>query len=241
MASLKTPIRETDLYPPIKAYLESRGYAVKGDVADCDVVAMRDGDPEPVVVELKVQLSLDLLLQAVGRQRLSETVYIAFPNRASGRAVGAWKTRRKEVLRLCRMLGLGLLTVDLGSEKAPPRVEAHLDPGPYKPSQNTRRKKRLLAEFVSRSGDPMEGGGPGRKMLTAYRQDALRCARFLAKEGSTSPAKIRDGAGVDRAATILQRDVYGWFERVERGIYAITPAGIEALDVWAGQLDALEG
>ena len=55
--------RETDLYPPVKAYLEGQGYAVKGEVQGCDVVALRGAEP-PVIVELKQRFSLDLVLQA---------------------------------------------------------------------------------------------------------------------------------------------------------------------------------
>ena len=49
----KPRIRESDLYPPLKRFLEAQGYAVKGEVNDCDAVAVRGGE-EPVVVELKV-------------------------------------------------------------------------------------------------------------------------------------------------------------------------------------------
>ena len=31
------PPRETDLYAPVKAFLEGQGYDVKAEVADCDV------------------------------------------------------------------------------------------------------------------------------------------------------------------------------------------------------------
>ena len=50
-------MRETDLYPPVKAFLEAQGYTVKGEVEGCDVVALR-GDEPPVVVELKTAFSL---------------------------------------------------------------------------------------------------------------------------------------------------------------------------------------
>lgn len=49
--------RETDLYPPVKAFLEAQGYVVKAEVARCDVVAVR-GDEPPVVVELKTRFNL---------------------------------------------------------------------------------------------------------------------------------------------------------------------------------------
>ena len=66
-----TKIRETDLYLPIKAFLEAQGYEVKAEVGPADVVAMR-GDELPVVVELKTQFSLALFHQAIDRpSRLS--------------------------------------------------------------------------------------------------------------------------------------------------------------------------
>jgi hypothetical protein len=33
-----------------------------------------------------------------------------------------------------------------------------------------------------------------------------------------------------RAASILQHNYYGWFARAERGIYALTEAGIAAIE-----------
>src|SRR6187200_844798 len=59
---------ETSLYGPVKRYLETLGYTVKGEVCGCDLVAIR-GDEPPVVVigELKLSFSLDLVLQAVDR------------------------------------------------------------------------------------------------------------------------------------------------------------------------------
>ena len=76
--------------------------------------------------------------------------------------------------------------------------------------------------------------------MTAYRQDALLCARLLAQAGPMAPAAVRDATGIARAAAILSRDVYGWFERVRRGIYRITPAGEEALATFADALHALD-
>jgi hypothetical protein len=68
--------RETDLYRPIKAYLEGQGYAVKAEVGAADVVACR-GEDEPVIVELKTGFALALFHQAVARQALTDAVYVA--------------------------------------------------------------------------------------------------------------------------------------------------------------------
>jgi hypothetical protein len=99
---------ETDLYEPIKRFLEAQGYEVKGEVGPCDIVALR-GEEGPVVVELKEQLSLALILQAVDRLKVSEAVYIAF--RVGKRHSATWRSRKKPVVSLLRSLGLGLLTV----------------------------------------------------------------------------------------------------------------------------------
>jgi hypothetical protein len=42
-------------------------------------------------------------------------------------------------------------------------------------------------------------------------------------------AALRAACDAPKAASILRADVYGWFERVERGVYAITPKGREGL------------
>ncbi|MBT6509640.1 MAG: hypothetical protein HOL02_04255 [Rhodospirillaceae bacterium] len=226
-------LRETDLYEPIKAFLEGQGYTVKGEIGRCDVVAVKD-DAEPVIVELKLAFSLPLIFQGLQRQSLSELVYLAVPA-PKGRS-GVWASHRKDALKLCRMLGLGLLFVD--TETA--GVETMLDPTGYKPRKQPKARQRLLGEFQRRVGDPTVGGGRGRPVMTAYRQDALRCAIALLADGPSRPAALRDKTGVTRAATILQRDVYGWFERIERGVYAITPVGRTALETFADAVVALE-
>ena len=72
-------IRETDLYPPVKYFLEGQGYEVKAEIADNDVVAIR-GDEPPVVVELKTAFTLALVFQGIGRQKLTDQVYLAIPD-----------------------------------------------------------------------------------------------------------------------------------------------------------------
>ena len=226
-------VREADLYEPVKAFLETRGYRVKGEVGDCDVVAVGAAG-EVVIVELKTGFTLPLVLQGIRRQTMSHNVYVAF---AAGPSGGVWRRRSREVMKLCQMLGLGLMTVRGGGAGAA-RVVVHLDPAPYRPRQDKRRRARLVAEFQRRVGDPNRGGTNRRAVMTAYRQDALRCALCL-RAGAARAAAVKAGADVERAPRILQRDVYGWFERVARGTYALTPAGVRALDEYAEALPAL--
>lgn len=222
-------VKESDLYPPVKAYLQAQGYDVKAEIGDCDLMAIR-GDEAPVVVELKLTFSLALVMQGVARQTMFNDVYLAVP--VSGDR--GWKLRYKDIIRLCRRLGLGLLAVkDDG-------VEAHLDPGPYQPRKQKRRIGRLLKEFERRVGDPNNGGTTGVKRMTAYRQDALRCAMILNRDGPTKAALVAKGAGVARAAANMRADHYGWFERASRGIYALTPKGAAGLEEHSTMVAALK-
>lgn len=212
--------KETDLYPPVKAFLEGQGYEVKAEIGAADVVACR-ADEEPLIVELKTGFSLSLFHQGVARQAVTDLVYLAVP-RGQGRRFG--KTLADN-LALCRRLGLGLLTVRLRDGL----VEPHLDPAPFTPRKSPRRKQRLLREFARRVGDPNTGGATRVGLVTAYRQDALCCARHLSAHGPTKGALVARATGVGRATQIMRDDHYGWFERVETGIYQLTPKGAAAL------------
>jgi hypothetical protein len=203
---------ETALYSPVKALLEGQGYTVKGEVRGCDIVAVR-GDEPPVVVELKKTFGLGLVFQGIDRLGMTDAVYVA---------VGTWPTRQPEARRLCRRLGLGLIVVTHG------RAEVVLDPVPYRPRRNQRRTGALLREHHRRIGDPTEGGATRRPIMTAYRQEAMRCAELLS--GGPMPLRAMRAAGdVPNAGRIVRDNVYGWFERVERGVYALSPRGVDGL------------
>jgi hypothetical protein len=222
--------RETDLYLPIKAMLETQGYLVKGEIGAADVVAVR-GAEDPVIIELKTGFSLSLFHQAIERQSISDVVYVAVP-RGTGRLFAKMLKNNK---MLCRRLGLGLMTVRLSDSF----VEVHLDPAPYKPRGSRFKKTRLLREFQKRVGDPNEGGATRRGLITAYRQDALRCVVVLSANGPMKAALVAAETGVERARRIMADDHYGWFERVSVGIYGLTPKGKEAVNNYANELKAI--
>jgi hypothetical protein len=214
---------ERDLYEPVKAFLEGQGYDVKGEVKDCDVVALRGAEP-PVIVELKLRFSLALVLQGIDRLALSDLVYLAVP--AAARRSRAPAAEHPDVKKLCRRLGLGLLVVH---RRRVPTVEVLLDPLPYRPRKDAKRRARLLGEHARRTGDPNRGGSTRIPLVTAYRQEALRCADLLLLRGATAVRVVRIEAAAPNAGSILYRNVYGWFERVGRGSYALTEAGARDL------------
>ena len=226
---MPTPIRETDLYGPVKTLLESQGYQVKGEVGDADVVGVR-GSEDPVIVELKTGFSLALFHQAVERQSITDCVYVAVPRQTGAASFKALQNNKK----LCRRLGLGLITVRMKDKF----VEIHQDPTPYRPRKSRTKKERLLREFARRVGDP-NSGGTKQGIITAYRQDALRCLQLLAENGPSKAAKVADATQVENARRIMADDHYGWFERETVGVYTLSPAGQQALKDYARELKKL--
>jgi hypothetical protein len=211
--------RETDLYPPVKSFLEDQGYVVKAEVGAADVVAVRGAEP-PVVVELKLGFSLALFHQCVARLKVSDEVYLAVARQPGKR----FQKALKDNVALARRLGLGLITVRLKDNL----VEVHCDPGPYAPRKSTKKQGQLLREFARRQGDPNDGGQTRAGLVTAYRQDALKIAVYLFEVGASKGADVARETGVE-AATRMMRSDHGWFEKVEKGIYGLTPAGAEAV------------
>jgi len=212
--------REVELYAPVKAFLGARGYDVKGEIAGCDLVAVRADEP-PIIVELKLAFTLGLVLQGVDRLAIADTVYLAVP---------AGAARRRGIRPLCRRLGLGLIAIHASRL----RVEVLVDPGPYRPPHDRRRAARVLGEHRRRRGDPTPGGGARAPIMTSYRQEALRLAAAL-REGPATVAALRVAAEAPNAQQILARDVYGWFERVRRGSYRLREEGLAALAAFPGE------
>ena len=211
---------ETALYLPVKRFLEKLGFTVKGEIGGCDLVAL-SGDEPPIVVigELKLSFNLELILQAVDRASACDEVWLAarFSERGKGRECDA------RYRNLCRRLGFGMLAVTTSGA-----VEVIVAPTTV-PRRDPKRRSRLVTEHRKRQGDPALGGSTGAPIMTAYRQQALACASALAH----GPGKLRDlKTGIPDAPKILQQNVYGWFERVERGVYMLTDSGHAALKRW---------
>jgi hypothetical protein len=216
---------ETALYPPVKRFLEELGYAVKGEIGRCDLVGIREGDPTVVVIgELKLAFNLELILQGVDRLRLGDEIWLAAQLSARGKGRESDPRYRD----LCRRLGFGLLGVS-----GTGRVEVLVSPTAPTPRKNARARSRLVDEHRRRKGDPAAGGSTRRPIMTAYRQQALACAAAM----SASPQRPRDlKPSCPDAQKILHRNVYGWFERAERGVYGLTEAGRNALTQWETDL-----
>ncbi|EEB84056.1 DUF2161 domain-containing phosphodiesterase [Roseobacter sp. GAI101] len=216
--------RETDLYQPVKSFLEDQGYVVKSEVGAADVVAIRGTEP-PVVVELKLGFSLALFHQCIERLKVSDDVYLAVAHKPGKPFYKAVKANTV----LARRLGLGLMTVRIKDGL----VAVHCDPGPYAPRKNAKRKTSLLREFARRQGDPNDGGQTRAGLVTAYRQDALKLAMYLFEAGASKGADVARETDVKRATVMMRHNHYGWFEKVEKGVYGLTQEGAQAVETSA--------
>ena len=133
--------------------------------------------------------------------------------------------RRNKIIKLCRILGFGFLLVTV-SKNTISYVTPILEPVPNQ-SGNQQKSKRLLKEFKNRHGDPNTGGSAAMPLMTAYKQNALRIVNGL-ENGSKTISELRKKTGVHNTASILQKNFYGWFSRVGRGVYELSSTGIQS-------------
>lgn len=227
-------VSETDLYGPIRDFLTDQGYTVRSEVKDCDVAAWKDG--QLLIVELKKHLSVDLLIQAVKRQQLTDAVYLAVPKPSKFKATSKWE----DLCVLLKRLRLGLLYVSVRGRRA--WVEVALEPvlggGESERKRYAKQHGAFIREFQGRSLDGNVGGSTGKKLLTAYREDSLQIACLLEGYGPLALKQLRElGTVGKKTASILQKNFYGWFIRVGRGRYALSEAGKKGLTLYQEMVD----
>ncbi|MCX7773661.1 MAG: DUF2161 family putative PD-(D/E)XK-type phosphodiesterase, partial [Clostridia bacterium] len=230
-------MKESDLYAPVRDWLKERGYDPKAEVKGTDIMA-RKGDTM-LSVELKVTLNLEVILQAVDRQRLSEVVYIAVPKK--GRLL--FTKRWRMLLHLLKRLELGLLLVSTKTE--PAMVEEVVQPIPFDRakswSQAKKKRQSSLKEFDKRHGDHNTGGVNKVKLITAYRENALMIAHLLSVHGPLSIKKLRElGADKEKSAATLQKNFYNWFVNISKGVYDLSDSGRKAIEEYANVVDTLK-
>ena len=213
--------KETDLYEPVRSFLEEEGYQVQAEVKGCDIAAVKDG--QMVIVELKKAFNLKLVYQGLERQSLTEYVFVAIPRPKKGQREKAWK----DMLKLLKRLELGLLTVALDSPLQ--TVDVVLEPSDSLAWKNRKKREKVQAELENRQVDANVGGMTRRKIMTAFREKSIRVACLLEKEGQLSLAEFRE-RGMEDCVGLLSKNYDKWFRRVEKGVYALSEKGKEALE-----------
>jgi len=225
-------MNESDLFPPLKEYLEHQGYSVHSEVKNCDIVA-RKGE-ELTILELKKIISLKLVVQAVKRKEITESVYIAVPlTKGKG-----YPPNYSGLKLLLRRLEVGLIFVRFLQTKT--KIEIAFHPVPFSERNAKSKKRRIIREIDGRYAEFNLAGEPSTDdKIYAYKQESLLIASFLQRAGSLSPKQLRELGSSDNTQQILSKNVYGWYAKVERGIYTLHPAGERALMRYADVLSAI--
>lgn len=215
-----TVLKECDLYEPIKAFFIENGYIVSGEVKHIDMVVTKDD--ESIAIELKPSFNLKLILQAVDRQKVFDSVYVAiFKPKTVNK-------RYREIVHLTKRLEIGLITVSVLKTKSRVQIEHH--PLEYNRKKNHRRKRAIISEIQRRTGIIDNQGGTTRvKRMTAYREECLAVATALHILGDASPKDVRSLVDIKKSGQILYSNHYGWFDRIGQGLYKMTNKGEDAL------------
>lgn len=208
-------MKEIELFQPVKIWLEQKGCLVKAEVKDIDVLASLSEELF-IAVELKLSMNLQVILQAFERSQYVALTYIAIP-------MNQWHPKKmRSIQRLLKHLGIGLLLVyhqDYVVEKWPPRQMAH---------QVSKKSKQLMQEFNARVTSVNIGGQHKMPIITAYRERCLLAAHYASLHQVISVAQLRS-YGIADATTLMNKNYYGWFQRVARGQYELTADGRSAL------------
>lgn len=219
----KKKILEKDLFIPIHDYFLEHGYAVHGEVNDCDITVSKGS--ELIIIELKRNMSLQLLIQAAKRQRLTSRVYIGIPKPKYSVFSKKWK----DFCYIVRRLELGLITVSFKNDIE--KVQIIFEPSPFDRQKSMQRsknkRKNLMNEINERHINYNTGGSTKTQLMTAYRENAVYIACCLKKLGQLSPQMLRELGTGNKTQSILYKNFYGWFEREERGLYKLSDKGHE--------------
>ncbi len=211
-------ILEEDMYGPIRDFFMQCGYQVNSEVNHCDVTAVKDD--RLIIVEMKTHLNLDVIIQAVKRQRLTDMVYVAVPKPGKELFTNKWK----DIFYLLRRLELGLMLVTV--KTGMPRVDIVIEPTAFDREKSkkisSKKKAGLIKEISSRHGDFNKGGSTRKKLVTAYKEKAIHIACLLEINGPLKPKQLRAmGTDAKKTTSIVYDNHYGWFERNEDGTYYI--------------------
>jgi len=216
-------MKETELFDPVRIYLEKQGYNVQGEVLACDIAAKRDD--ELIVVELKTQFNLSLVFQAITRQEAADSVYVAIPVTTGKK----YPANFKGICKLLKRLEVGLILVYF--LKRSKRVEVVLHPVPFEKRRSHKKRRNIIREIDGRYKNFNKGGSRSKdEKITAYKQGVIQIACYLDKLGEASPAKLKQLGTISKTGDILLKNYYGWFERIRKGVYTLHAQGKKALE-----------
>lgn len=219
--------KEVDLHEPCKKWLEGKQAVVRSEVKDIDMMGIFS-DQVTIAIEMKLSLNLEVINQAVQRQKLVDYVYIATVHNSKTLS----NKRTKLTMETLRRLNLGWISVNF--KGSPPIVQVLVEAKDFdmemSKKRNAKSKERLIREFNNRSGDFNQAGSTRRKLMTAYREEALKIAYALSLHEALSVKQLKAmGTHKEKTSSILNSNFYKWFTKVDRGVYALSETGAKGL------------
>jgi len=213
--------KESDLYNPVCEYFKCLGYNVQAEVKSCDLVAVNNH--ETIIAELKTSFCLKLVYQAIERQSLTNLVYVVIPRPKKGAKSREWKN----MLSLMKKLDIGIITVAIDSELK--SVDIISVPEGHRKNNNAKKKAKLDKELNERSMNTNTGGVSKTKILTAYKEKCIFALCLAEKNGKITPSELKKALNDPYADKIPRSNYYGWFIKIEKGVYVISGKGLEIL------------
>lgn len=231
--------KEIELHAPVSKWLEEKGCDVQAEVNSVDLVGLL-GNEVVVAVELKKKLNLEVINQAVERQKYASLTYIAVEHDYKSVESKRFKMTKSTL----RRLKIGLLTVNFRSEipLVYEQIKAEVMPEDGQSKRGQKLKNQLIKEFRGRkSGHFNKGGSVKTQVMTAYKETCLKLAWIIHQEGQMSTKAIRSQfPDLKSCTSYLNANHYRWFQRVERGVYRLTQTGEEALNMYPYVIEFFE-
>lgn len=223
---------EKQLFKPIKELFEEDGFVVDGEVKTIDMVCIKDD--VNVAIELKKDLNLKVITQAALRQKTMDIVYIGIYSPKS-----LFNKQFKEKLYLLKRLGIGLIIVAPKSLKASIyQVPVVTELKKYQSSNKTRRNQ-IIKEMSNRKLKTNVGGTNKTKIMTGYREDCLLILNAIKDFDCASGKQIKELTNIANSTNIMYKNYYGWFEKVDKGLYKINDSGKIALSEYNNTIKIL--
>ncbi len=213
-------MKETDLFKPVRTLLLNMGYDVQGEILAADVFAVKE--KEIIIVELKLQITLKLIYQALERKKVTPNVYIGVPKNIRS----THQKNNAQFMVLLKKLGLGLMEVTL--DKATILLEPNEEE--VQTTRHSSAKKRVMMKEFDARDQYQTLGGTKEKKMTAYREKVVEIAKALHTLKEAPLKLIKEYTRIEKSADILRNNYDGWFLKNEKGLYQLSPLGLSEIE-----------
>lgn len=212
-------MKETDLFKPVRSLLLDRGFDVQGEILAADVFAVKEN--QIVIVELKLNITLKLIYQALERKKVTPFVYIGVPKQI----LKLHQKKNAQFFVMLKKLGLGLIEVT--TEQA---IIVFEPDGDITLNKSSAAKKRVMMKEFDARDQYQTLGGTNQKKMTAYREKVVEIAKALFELKEAPLKLIKEYTRIEKTADILRHNYDGWFIKNEKGLYQLSPLGLSEIE-----------